>query len=68
VTPVASWSGEQLKKAHIVTFCAQPPPDPPPTQVPFPLHAFLCPISHDLMRDPVITTDGMSYERCEIVE
>jgi histone H2A len=68
VTPVATWSGEQLKKAHIVTFCAQPPPDPPPTQDPSPLHAFLCPISHDLMRDPVMTTDGMSYERCEIVE
>jgi histone H2A len=69
VTPVASWSMEQLKKGHIVTFCAPPSPDPPPPPGPSPLHAFLCPISHDIMRDPVITTaDGMTYERCEIVE
>ncbi|XP_073986233.1 WD repeat, SAM and U-box domain-containing protein 1-like isoform X2 [Rhodnius prolixus] len=31
-----------------------------------PPHEFLCPITHQLMRDPVIATDGYSYERSAI--
>ena len=28
--------------------------------------AFACPITHELMRDPVVTADGMTYERTAI--
>ena len=30
------------------------------------MHAFVCPISGDMMRDPVITADGHTYERAHI--
>jgi len=30
--------------------------------------AFLCPISHELMRDPVIASDGYTYEHREILK
>ena len=29
---------------------------------------YLCPITHELMRDPVIAADGYSYERCAMEE
>ena len=29
----------------------------------FPGHRFLCPISHEPMVDPVIASDGVTYER-----
>ena len=32
----------------------------PPSKVPT---SFLCPITHEVMRDPVSTSDGQSYER-----
>jgi hypothetical protein len=35
--------------------------------VPDALDAFLCPIDHSVMRDPVVCDDGHSYERCNIV-
>ena len=28
--------------------------------------AFLCPITHEVMRDPVVLSDGHTYERREI--
>jgi len=31
------------------------------------LDGLLCPIGHGVMRDPVVTDDGHSYERCNIV-
>ena len=37
----------------------EPRPEPP--------DAFVCPITYDTMRDPVIATDGYSYERHAIV-
>jgi hypothetical protein len=36
------------------------PPKPTPVE-------FLCPITRDLMSDPVVLTDGFSYERAAIV-
>ena len=30
-------------------------------------NGLLCPIGHSVMRDPVVTDDGHSYERCNIV-
>ena len=33
-----------------------------------PLTEYLCPISHDVMVDPVIARDGFTYEKTEIVE
>jgi len=40
------------------------------SQVPlfFPLPSFLCPITREVMRDPVIAEDGHSYERAAIQE
>ena len=35
-----------------------PPPEPP--------DEFICPISHELMEDPVLASDGHAYERREI--
>ncbi|EQC28381.1 hypothetical protein SDRG_13928 [Saprolegnia diclina VS20] len=32
------------------------------------LDSFICPITHDVMDDPVVTTDGHSYERSAIEE
>ena len=34
-----------------------------PTNVLPPLPSFVCPIGHEIMRDPVIAADGFSYER-----
>lgn len=31
-------------------------------------HLFLCPISHEVMEDPVIAEDGFTYERTEIAK
>ena len=28
--------------------------------------SFVCPISYEIMRDPVVTADGLSYERAAI--
>ncbi|KAG2500821.1 hypothetical protein HYH03_001583 [Edaphochlamys debaryana] len=39
---------------------APPPPTPPPE--------FLCPITQDLMSDPVVAADGHSYERAAIAQ
>jgi histone H2A len=68
MAPVTRWSREELEKACVVTFSSLSPPDsnsgatgPDP-----PLRGFLCPISHVLMRDPVISSDDMSYERSNI--
>jgi hypothetical protein len=30
--------------------------------------SFLCPVTHDLMEEPVVTSDGMTYEREAIEE
>lgn len=30
--------------------------------------SFRCPISHDIMSDPVVTVDGQVYERSQIAE
>lgn len=30
------------------------------------LHSFICPITHEIMRDPVVAADGHSYERAAI--
>ncbi|KDO32115.1 hypothetical protein SPRG_03333 [Saprolegnia parasitica CBS 223.65] len=32
------------------------------------LDSFICPITHDVMVDPVVTVDGHSYERSAIAE
>jgi hypothetical protein len=43
-----------------------PPPRPkaarPPSGVDMP-PSFVCPITHELMEDPVVTADGQTYER-----
>lgn len=31
-------------------------------------HEFICPIAHEVMRDPVVAEDGFSYERERITE
>ena len=33
-----------------------------------PPHEFTCPISQELMRDPVVTSNGQCYERAEIAK
>jgi len=33
--------------------------------VPIP-RSFMCPITHEIMHDPVVTVDGQVYERCAI--
>nr|CAD7398665.1 unnamed protein product [Timema cristinae] len=38
-----------------------------PSDVQLP-HEFLCPITHEIMRDPVVCTDGFTYERAAINE
>ena len=42
------------------------PPPPPPK--PEPPSGFVCPITKDLMKDPVVLSDGFSYERESAVE
>jgi hypothetical protein len=42
-----------------------PPSDLKPSSVP-PLPSFMCPIGHEIMRDPVSCADGHSYERAHI--
>ena len=37
-----------------------------PAPAPEPPDEYLCPISHELMEDPVFATDGHTYERREI--
>ena len=45
----------------------RPSPLPPGTMDPHgPLHELLCPITHEVMVDPVITADGHTYERAAI--
>ena len=36
------------------------------TVSPFVLDSFQCPLTMEVMRDPVITADGQTYERAEI--
>ena len=48
---------ERLRAASTL---AAAEPTPPPDEV-------LCPITHDVMVDPVVTADGHSYERWAIV-
>jgi hypothetical protein len=45
---------------------ARRPPSPPPK--PKPLMEFLCPITREIMSDPVVLNDGFSYERIAIIE
>ena len=45
---------------------ARRPPSPPPKAKP-PIE-YLCPITRELMDDPVVLTDGFSYERVAIIE
>ena len=33
-----------------------------------PPDAFMCPITQELMEDPVVTADGQTYERKEVTE
>ena len=58
-----------------VAVCVSPPPvpvavSPPPvsqeSEIAAYLEHFICPISLEIMEDPVITTDGSSYERASI--
>ena len=42
-----------------------PPPPPPKAKPPV---EFMCPITRDIMSDPVVLNDGFSYERAAIVE
>jgi hypothetical protein len=56
----------ELAKAMEEEEKAQLPPPPPP--VPQPPTEFVCPITRDLMTDPVVLSDGFSYDRSSIVE
>ena len=40
-----------------------PPPESPAEAPPKQQSAFYCPITQELMRDPVVTADGQTYER-----
>ena len=58
LAPVTTWTNQQLAEACIAKFRN---PAPPPLSLPhgvIPLPSFVCPISLDLMRDPVLTADG----------
>ena len=44
---------------------SMPPPPPPKAKPPV---EYLCPITRDIMNDPVVLNDGFSYERVAIVE
>lgn len=39
-----------------------------PQSQPVPPNEFLCPITHELMDDPVVLTDGFSYNRVAIIQ
>jgi hypothetical protein len=38
-------------------------PPPPPPAKPEPPSEFVCPITRDLMKDPIVLSDGFTYER-----
>ena len=43
-------------------------PPPAPTRTPEIPDAYLCPISCEIMDDPVVTADGFTYERARIMQ
>ena len=45
-----------------------PMPPPAPTRTPQIPDAYLCPISCEIMEDPVVTADGFTYERARIMQ
>jgi hypothetical protein len=49
----------------IVTGAPPPPPQPKPVETP---KEFICPITLEIMGDPVVLADGFSYERQAITE
>lgn len=53
------------KGDHGLPKCPREPPPPPPQEDQAPPQ-FLCPISLELMRDPVLTETGQTYERRNI--
>ena len=60
---VSSWSAKQLAEASISKFRDLPQKALSLPQEVVPLQSFMCPISMDLMSDPVSTADGMTFER-----
>lgn len=65
---VASWSSQQLVEADISKLRESPRTAPSLPQGVAPLPSFVCPISMDLMCDPVLTADAMTFERVHIVK
>jgi hypothetical protein len=53
--------GSALQAAQTLALAAAALRAPPP-------HDFLCPITHELMRDPALVADGFSYERTAIAQ
>jgi hypothetical protein len=50
------------------SFCPMCKSSDPKVETPQPPNAFFCPITHNLMRDPAIIEDGISYEYTAIKE
>ena len=59
----------EIKNFHAALEFAESSQEPSPSPAPAPPpKEFQCPITKDLMTDPVVLTDGFSYERKAIVE